>query len=197
MVRVDPNDIVGRRFGNLTVKAFLRCVVVPYTSRKTRKYLYRCLCDCGKWKIVPRNLLLPPTKTGSCGCQWHPLGSTNQRWAGHGEISGTHWIAIVQGAEQRDLPFEITIEEAWTKFIAQDSRCALTGGLLTFGEGVRDPGRTASLDRIDSSKGYVVGNVQWVSKLINRMKWDLREDEFIALCRAVADHAAIMQVAAE
>jgi len=32
---------------------------------------------------------------------------------------------------------------------------------------------------------------------INRMKWDLREDEFIALCRAVADHAAIMQVAAE
>ena len=105
-------------------------------------------------------------------------------------------IAVVEGARQRELPLTITIEEAWTQFLAQDRRCALTGVRLTFGDGVRDPARTASLDRIDSSKGYVLGNFQWVSKPINRMKWDLRGDDFVSLCRAVADYAT-MQAAAE
>lgn len=45
---------------------------------------------------------------------------------------------------------------------------------------------TASLDRIDSSKGYVIGNVQWVHKTINTMKMDLANSEFIKLCQMVA-----------
>jgi hypothetical protein len=45
---------------------------------------------------------------------------------------------------------------------------------------------TASLDRIDSSKGYVEGNVQWVHKRINIMKNDLSDSEFIEWCRVVS-----------
>ena len=47
---------------------------------------------------------------------------------------------------------------------------------------------TASLDRIDSCKGYTIDNVQWVHKWINVMKSDHSQDEFIALCRAVTTH---------
>lgn len=189
MVRIDPKDIVGRRYGHLVVDAYLKCELVTFKCRKRpfRKYYYQCVCDCGGGKSVVRDLLIT-FRTTSCGCQWHPLGSTNQRWVGWGEISGTQWGAIVDGARYRDLPFGITIEEAWAKFLTQDRRCALTGVQLVFG-GVRDPGRTASLDRIDSSKGYVSGNIQWISKPINRMKWDLGEAEFVELCRAVAGHA--------
>ena len=46
---------------------------------------------------------------------------------------------------------------------------------------------TASLDRIDSSKGYVKGNVQWVHKDINKMKTDFEQSIFIKLCKSVAD----------
>ena len=45
---------------------------------------------------------------------------------------------------------------------------------------------TASVDRIDSTKGYLKGNVQWVHKSINQMKSNRTDEEFIALCKAVA-----------
>mgnify|MGYP007044016634 CR=1 FL=1 len=44
---------------------------------------------------------------------------------------------------------------------------------------------TASLDRIDSSKGYIEGNVQWVHKDINWMKQDFNEEYFIFLCSEI------------
>ena len=44
---------------------------------------------------------------------------------------------------------------------------------------------TASLDRIDSNKGYVTDNIQWVHKDINYMKSDLDEQQFIHYCRLV------------
>ena len=46
---------------------------------------------------------------------------------------------------------------------------------------------TASLDRIDSSKGYVEGNVQWVHKMINMSKQQYSQEEFIDMCKAVAN----------
>jgi len=45
--------------------------------------------------------------------------------------------------------------------------------------------QTASLDRIDSSKGYIEGNVQWVHRKINMMKQSYTQEEFIELCQAV------------
>jgi len=50
-----------------------------------------------------------------------------------------------------------------------------------------DHENTASLDRIDSSKGYVKDNVQWVHKDINRMKWNFPQDKFVKLCSFVAN----------
>jgi len=47
---------------------------------------------------------------------------------------------------------------------------------------------TASLDRIDSSKGYVRGNIQWVHIAINFMKHSLPEEEFIRWCCLVAQY---------
>lgn len=46
----------------------------------------------------------------------------------------------------------------------------------------------ASLDRIDSSQGYIKGNVQWVHKDINKMKFDLSQDRFLELCNIIVQN---------
>jgi hypothetical protein len=45
---------------------------------------------------------------------------------------------------------------------------------------------TASLDRIDSSKGYIEGNVQWIHKHINKMKNNFNESYFIEICKKIS-----------
>ena len=45
--------------------------------------------------------------------------------------------------------------------------------------------KTASLDRIDSCKGYVFGNVQFVSVMANYGKRDFLEEELLRFCKAV------------
>ena len=79
----------------------------------------------------------------------------------------------------------------WDIFEKQDKICALSGLPIEFetsqyglwhGEG------TASLDRIDSSKGYICGNVQWVHKDVNRMKQCFKEDRLLDLCKLIVEH---------
>jgi len=47
---------------------------------------------------------------------------------------------------------------------------------------------TASVDRIDSNKGYIKGNVQFVHKDINLMKNVLNIEYFIEMCKKIAKH---------
>ena len=51
-------------------------------------------------------------------------------------------------AKQRDYEFTITIDYIWDIYIAQDKVCALSGVPICFKD-------SASLDRVDNSKGYV------------------------------------------
>jgi hypothetical protein len=47
---------------------------------------------------------------------------------------------------------------------------------------------TISLDRIDSKKGYLIGNVHLVCTAINRMKLNYSEELFLLLCHGVAQN---------
>ena len=74
----------------------------------------------------------------------------------------------------------------WDLFIKQNKKCALSGLDIEFSRKLKDGTTTASLDRIDSSKGYIQNNVQWVHKDINRIKQNLDQEKFIELCKMVA-----------
>ena len=60
--------------------------------------------------------------------------------------------------------------------------------LLSFQSSSRVSDGTASLDRIDSSKGYTIDNVQWVHKKVNMMKKDMSDSEFIAWCNEISSY---------
>ena len=92
-------------------------------------------------------------------------------------------------AKSRKIPFEISIEEVLKLLDKQKYRCALTNEPLEID---MDP-KNGSLDRIDSSLGYIRGNVQWVLKDINIMKNQLDEKYFISLCSKVIEHSKIIK----
>ena len=91
-------------------------------------------------------------------------------------------------APLRDKTWDIDIEYADEVFNQQGGLCALTGIEIDAGSsGCTLPNITASLDRINNSKGYERDNVQWVHKDINMMRGPLSVEKFIKLCVKVAN----------
>lgn len=76
---------------------------------------------------------------------------------------------------------------------AQRGLCALTGMPMTWGRVKRGDikaegyGRVVGIDRIDSSVGYVRGNLQLVCGQVNYMRGGLSEDDFLEWCAAVVE----------
>lgn len=104
---------------------------------------------------------------------------------GTNHISLTHFNKIVAGAKNRNIHFDLTIEDITELLVQQNFKCALSGVEIYAGYNL-DKTQTASLDRIDSSKGYILENVQWLHKNVNMAKMALPQDDFIQMCVAVA-----------
>lgn len=180
---------------------FGKLKVVRMTSKKSKNnWLWRCVCECGK-ECDARAALLRKGKKTSCGCEtrlaagigYHgnKIGESHHNRKGFGGIGGTLWSRLISHAIERGMAVSVTCEYIWNLFQSQDGKCALSGLELTIPSKFTAPESqcTASLDRIDSSKGYVEDNVQWVHKRINLMKNKHTTEEFIDLCRAVVKNA--------
>lgn len=173
-------NLIGQKFGRLTVIS-----QAESNNKKVRRWW--CSCDCGnEISVITGSLTNGNTK--SCGClnKEHiaRLGS-RQRFP-EGSLTKTLFSGIKAAAAVRKIIFNITFEYVWDLFLKQNKKCALSNLPIQFGTIRRKIETTASLDRIDSSKGYIEGNVQWVHKKINLMKNNIREDEFIMYCREVS-----------
>jgi hypothetical protein len=165
-------DYSGTRFNHL--------VVIKLGGKNKFGYFWFCKCDCGKEISVLSSHL---KRIKSCGCQ----GNFRHKnvWKGVGEISAVRFDLIKNRAKRIGLDFDLDLEFLWKKYLSQDKKCALTGKEIAFGK-LKTDKWTASLDRIDSSKGYTKDNVQWVHIKINYMKSNLPQEEFIEWCNLVS-----------
>lgn len=173
-------DLSGQKFGFLTVLGIAE-------ERRENRVTWRCQCICGNIKLLTSNHL----KRGrykSCGCKHRAPGTFNPNWKGVGELSRSHWGRYRIHARVRKVPFLLSIQDMWELFLKQNRKCALSGLPLSFSSKRNSNDGNASLDRIDSSKGYVMGNVQWIDKRFNWMKSDHSNSEFIHLCKLVSTH---------
>jgi hypothetical protein len=88
------------------------------------------------------------------------------------------------------------MEFLWDLFLKQNKKCAISGIdiVLNTRWSEQNKGKfteiiqTASLDRIDNSKGYTKNNVQWVHKDINFMRGGLAVNDFVFFCKKVAEN---------
>lgn len=141
---------------------------------KSGQRMWKCQCSCGKISYVC-GYNLKSGKSTKCG-------KCNQ----FGEITGNYWSCLQKCARSRNLELSITIEEANDLFVKQNRKCAITGVDIYFAKNSKTKNKgNASLDRIHSSKGYAIDNVQWVHKIINVMKWSMENNEFYTICKLV------------
>jgi hypothetical protein len=86
---------------------------------------------------------------------------------------------IKKSAKARKIKFSLTPKYLWELFVKQEKKCNYSGIILFLPQNNENSkNRTASLDRIDSSKGYTEDNVQWIHKRINWLKCAFSEQEF-------------------
>lgn len=83
-----------------------------------------------------------------------------------------------QSARRKGFEFNLTAED-----IVIPKTCPYLGVELTNVQGKGRVWTNASVDRIDSSKGYVSGNIQVISCKANTMKQNASVDELRAFCK--------------
>lgn len=181
---------VGDKVGFLTIDGFEK-------GENSKNYIL-CTCDCGKKVRRYKNYMIKAGPQQSCGCmrQINHMGTSSKNFRGMGDISMSFFQRMLHGAKHRDIEFQLNIEYVWDLFLKQNRKCSYTEEILKFHTQRQNElglETTASLDRIDSSKGYFEGNVQWVHKHINAMKNDKTHDEFVQLCTKIYNYK-ILQI---
>jgi hypothetical protein len=101
----------------------------------------------------------------------------------HNNISKVTWNSLILGAERRKLIVEIIEDDVWNRYLEQNKKCALSGIEIFLHKSSKKI--TASVDRINSNKGYTKDNIQIVHKDVNRAKSNLSDEEFFTLCKNV------------
>jgi len=132
--------------------------VLDEWSDKVHRYC-KVQCDCGTIKTVRRSSM-KPGQTVSCGCYARSIRKTGQ------DPRSPMWSRAKYRAKQKSLEFKITKED-----IVIPDTCPLLGIPMT----------SPSLDRIDSSKGYIKGNVWVISNRANTLKNDATLSELKTL----------------
>jgi hypothetical protein len=147
-----------------------------------------CKCKCGFQANVDAYTVIVGRSKSCKICSLPRNGSNNPSWKGHEEIPSS-WFNRFKRYAKSD--FQITIEDVWNLYIEQDRKCKLTGLPISFvneyirGDKYNGVKCTASIDRIDSSKGYLLDNIQLVHKDVNIMKNSFDQDYFISLCKLI------------
>ena len=179
-------DCIGQTIGYLTVLEI-------FPEGKTK-----CQCACGvirlfNWGDIRRG------KTKGCGCrrntpelralakeraiQFQKEGILNRGYVKKDGKCPLKYILTMLNRPNRK-PCNLTIEdlkEIWEK---SGGICPYTKIKLTLPIGFANPNpaisyRMASIDRINSSKGYVRGNIQYVSRNINYAKGILTHQQML------------------
>ena len=95
--------------------------------------------------------------------------------------------------QRRESQGDTDLSVEWLKALweKQNGVCPFTGWRLILPEttgwkSLGDRTKRASLDRVDCDKGYVKGNVRFVSVMANWARNDFTDGELIEFCRAVS-----------
>ncbi len=118
------------------------------------------------------------------------MGDTSKLMRGSQKDEFSPFRYHLRKAKSRNKNFNLTLQDLKEIWDRQNGICPYTGIKLVEWNYKTESNSlyTASLDRIDSNKGYLKDNVQFVSKNINYMKNNLSHQETIDLCKIISNY---------
>jgi len=161
--------------------------IIFYKKTKTKNgrdvssWIVPCI-NCKEERVINRKdhaIRLSKTKCKKCSNKSnHPQGD-------YKGIRISFFNKFKLNAISRDLEFKIDIDFASKLAESQNYKCYYSDLELKFNGDFNQI--TASIDRIDSSIGYLESNICWVHKDINMMKQKFSEKKFVEMCKLVAN----------
>jgi hypothetical protein len=150
---------------------------------KSKAYTKNCP-NCGSLQSYGRKGHLEDAIRGNWKCKSCSNHSNNFKGK-YNSIPYTWFSMKKKSGISRGYQWDLSIEDIWNMYQEQEGVCALSG--IPIGWSDKGLTATASIDRIDSSEGYIIENIQLVHKDVNFMKQQFDQEYFINLCKAVAD----------
>ncbi len=157
-------DYTGKQFGHLKVKGLFGRLIKPSVGVRAHKqrYMWHCLCVCGKTVIVEIGKLKTGSTT-SCGCVNLALrkSGTNlkhgQKRVGKTNPTYNRWAAMINRCTNpNDAGYKnyggrgITVHPDWLKF-------------ENFWRDMGDAPAGMSIERKKNDEGYNPGNCKWAT----------------------------------
>jgi len=159
-------DLTGKRFGKLTV--------IEFSYNVGTNYLWKCLCDCGKEKLISGSSLRKGV-TNSCGCLHFEVTALLE-----GEASFNFLFGIYKrNAKRRDISFEIE-KEFFRKTTKENCfYCNREPSQVIHSNNTNGSYIYNGLDRINSKLGYSEENIVACCQVCNWRKSNASYDDFI------------------
>lgn len=145
-----------------------------------RRFYWNCLCDCGRARIVSAHNF-KQGKVKSCGCiRLKPEAALKKLQ-----------ISYRYGAQRRGRPFQLKLKE-FKKLTS--SACYYCGAKPSFVIKTSPKNFKPDIyiyngiDRIDNTKGYILGNCVSCCKTCNNLKRILSRQKFLEMVRKIYNH---------
>ncbi len=163
-------EIVGKKFGKWEALEY----IIP-SNENRRSFLFKCVCECGKVRILCSRVLLS-NHTNSChNCS----GRLPVEVAGFNVV----YCRYKAAARNRKVKWELSKDEfrglvesnCYYTGLPPSTICKVSEGSYIYN----------GVDRLDSSKGYFMDNCVPCITRVNIMKMNLPYSEFIELCALI------------
>jgi len=174
-VRKPKNNLINKEFGRLRVIER----DLSKTSKTGAHVYWICVCECGN-KISTRSTSLLNGDTKSCGCLQLEGVSLPYGESAKNILFGKYKYS----AKERGLKFNLTKKYFYTLLQGRCFYCNCEPSTISKG---RSNGNYIynGIDRIDSSNGYVMGNVVSCCKDCNYAKGIMNQENFINLIKNI------------
>jgi hypothetical protein len=170
-IRIKNKDRIGQKINYLTILEISKAI--PSKTGKSFHYNCKAQCDCGN--IIETDLeCVTQGHTKSCGCKRRTQNLAKNRV----------FQSYKSNAKKRNLDFHLNIEEFE---LISSQNCFYCGDEPSnqtdyYGDSFIYNG----IDRVDNSKGYMIGNVVSCCKTCNYAKREKSYEEFTAWLRRVS-----------